>query len=345
MNKDYSSYKATDFLLDDTFRSWMTGHDREVDRFWKAWLAQHPHRAKELEQAKTLFLALQFKEAPMSRSLIEEEWQRLQTSIETNGETDDEQVRSGRKWFSWAAAASVALLLISGWAYRYFQVGTAAEPEMAVIKTVKGQRINIVLKDGTKVLLNSGSSISYPDQFATDKREVQLTGEAFFDVTPNPDAPFLITSGDVTTEVVGTSFGISAYPGTPSVQVAVVSGKVKVYSTENQENNSKLSITPSQMATFQNTDKVFAVSAFDQDTHLGWIDNVLYFDKDNFEHVIKKLENWYGVTIVVDPALNQDPSLFLTGKFKNKSLQYVLDSYRYPNRFDYQIKNDTVKIH
>lgn len=213
--------------------------------------------------------------------------------------------------------------------------------------TEYGQQKTIVLTDGTKVKLNSGSTLTYPKTFASDRREVTLKGEAFFSVTKNPDAPFIIHSGDVTTKVLGTEFNVSAYPESGEVQVAVVSGKVKVNANvkEGAEKNS-VCLNPSEMVTFEKKERELSVTSFDIRDQIGWKDGILYFEKSDFTSAIRKLERWYGIKIQLpaDSGKLTETDWRFSGKFKDKDLAYILNVMSYPNRFSYTIENKKVNL-
>ena len=137
----------------------------------------------------------------------------------------------GGKWRTWVAAATAAALLAGGW---WFWKGKSRPIPLAggIVKgsvaPETGGKQFIHLPDGSTVLLNEGSRLSYPDNFSGSKREVELTGEAYFDIREEKGRPFVVRAGNVTTTVLGTSFNIMAYPGKKAVTVTVITGKVRV---------------------------------------------------------------------------------------------------------------------
>lgn len=354
----YFSFKAVDFLLDEDFRQWMTSGDPILTKQWEAWLLANPHKREEVEKARKLFRIMKFRNEIIDAGTVDREWARLQESIGNFASRDTADTLYAdngpgihtirrftpfRRWRLGIAAAVAAITILAGTSYFYFKEIKAPYETITEHTAPKGQRLTLQLQDGTRVLLNAGSTITYPQNFKPERRELTLYGEAFFEVAPNPRSPFVITSGDVTTEVIGTSFGITAYPH-KQVDVAVVTGKVKVYADTEGSAPNEVFLTPNQMATFEESGKTFSVSDFDQNKQLAWMSGVLYFDKADFPQVKSKLENWYGVTIVVDHDLGLDDNLLLTGKYQDQPLEYVLEAYRYPDRFRYQIRNDTVTI-
>lgn len=353
-NHKYLSFKAADFLLDPDFLEWMKSGDPLLTESWESWLMENPHKRREIQKAKRLFDVLKFKKYEVDPATIDQEWKKLRESIDlqvrepgvfsTGGVTERLRRNPGGRWWSTGFAAAVlALMLASSAVYFYIEISHKQLSGLAEHIAPRGKRVSLRLTDGSRVILNAGSKIVYPKKFSSGRRELTLYGEAFFEVAPDPHSPFSVTTGSVTTEVLGTSFGITAYPD-HQVDVAVVSGKVKVYDNQADQAAGQVYLSPRQMATFEDSSRIFRISHFDQQKQLAWTQGVLYFDKADFEQVRTKLENWYGVTLVVDPGLRFDENLLLTGKYQDKPLNYVLDAYRYPDRFRYQIKNDTVTI-
>lgn len=345
----YNNFKCNDFLLDDDFRAWQAGNTPEKDHLWKAWLLSNPSAQIEVNKARKLIYALHFKEANIGRQDIDLQWSKLESAIHSkdlNQENEaTEPVKTKYTFFNFFAAACFLALL--GFAANHFFLSSPQKTIAAAVqkKTSNGQQLKVKLPDGTLVMLNAGSVLSYPKTFEDTIREINLTGEAFFNVVPNPKSPFIIHTGDVTTRVLGTSFNVRAYPENGEVQVAVVEGKVKVKANtmEGKESNSVF-LTKSEMATFQKNEGELIVSAYDEKEQIGWKDGILYFEKSDFTTTVKKLERWYGVRIQISEARKIDPSWRFSGKFKDKPLDYILGVMSYPNQFSYKINKDIVNL-
>ena len=332
-------------MLDADFLEWMTSGDSVLAADWESWLQTNPHKRGEVERAVRLFQLLKFRQTELSLEVIDEEWEKLEEFLDKTPEFSTHRSFDYEEYLSpvWRragfAAAVLALMIIGGVAY--FKMPQSSHTQWVEYTAPRGRKVSLKLEDGSRILLNAGSKITYPRKFKPGKRELSLNGEAFFEVVRDTTSPFFVTAGSVTTQVLGTSFGITAYPN-QQVGVAVVTGKVKVF--ENETPHEQIYLSPSQMATFEDSSRVFKIRNFDQNKLLAWVSGVLYFDKADFGQVKTKLENWYGVTLKIEPGLTFDENLLLTGKYQNKSIEYVLDAYRYPERFRYRIKNDTVTI-
>ena len=231
-----------------------------------------------------------------------------------------------RPWFK--IAASLALLLGLGYlTLLLFDNPAPVEQQMVLVtkSTQWGQKLNIVLSDGTEVYLNSGSSITYPDHFASDIREVELIGEAFFDVAKNPDKPFLIQSGEVETMVLGTSFNVNTYPESEQIAVTVATGRVKVASKE-----SEVFLMPHEQGVYHRKTKSISKEKIELATYLNWKEGILHFEDVALSKVIATLERWYGVRFVVE---NDDiGDCHLTASYDNARLDAILESIVYAKK-------------
>nr|WP_295927968.1 FecR domain-containing protein [uncultured Dyadobacter sp.] len=346
----YDRFGYKDFVLDEDFRAWLNGTAPENDNLWEAWLMANPSRRPEIEKAKRIVYAISFRDTAVPAYDIEAQWKRLESSMVGPGPTPATVRTSRRMNFGWVYQLLAAACLVAGaffFVNRYWlsdgrSMGEATPVEQ---KAANGQQRKVVLPDGTRVTLNAGSSISYPKAFSSDIRRVELTGEAFFDVTRNERAPFVIHTGDVTTRVLGTSFNIRAYPENNAVQVAVVEGKVKVNAKIGSvDHDASVCLTKSEMATFQKEAGELIVGTYDEKEQIGWKDGMLYFQKADFESTIIRLERWYGVRFEVAPTVRMDADWRFSGKFQEKSLDYILGVMSYPNRFAYKVTNNTVHL-
>lgn len=155
--------------------------------------------------------------------------------------------------------------------------------------TNRGDKANIILADGTSVWLSSASSLVYPTTFSDDKRMVEVHGEAFFDVSHNPNKPFVVKSNDTEIEVLGTQFNMRAYPEVDFSETTLVAGSVRVRSK-----NSQRKIVPGQQATVNKKGEVAVVTANLQDV-LSWQSDVYRFSNLTIEEILTELGRWYAI--------------------------------------------------
>lgn len=209
--------------------------------------------------------------------------------------------------------------------------------------TEKGQKLTVFLKDGTKVILNSESSLVSPQFFDDSLRVVYLSGEAFFDVARNEKVPFKVISEAAETTVLGTQFNINSQPDNQSI-ISLVSGSVLVELTHHQSQQlQRAKLSPGQTAIANVKLEALQVTSFDYEETILWKDGILYFQHASFDQLINKLENWYGVVFEINGKENVDKKLF-SGKFDNESLKNVLESISFSKNFSYQITEKKVII-
>ncbi|WP_373512289.1 FecR family protein [Persicitalea sp.] len=225
-----------DFLADDSFKAWvLTGYD--PDR-WEVWAVENPQRAALVEEARNWWLAMQVPDTQPSTEVtsaaLQDTWQKIWQA---------EEAAVVPLWRWWRSVA--ALLLLGGglslaW---YLYNKTSRTPGISYSDLVEEvaspmlERTNetdrpvlISLSDGSSVLLQPDSKLSYPANFVDDERRVFLSGEGFFEISKNPDQPFLVYANEVVTKVVDTSFRVKAYADQPDIEVVVRTGKVNVSS-------------------------------------------------------------------------------------------------------------------
>ncbi len=160
------------------------------------------------------------------------------------------------------------------------------------IVTPLGGRYRISLSDGTMVVLNSGSRLDFPVGFHGDKREVRLTGEAYFEVMKDPLKPFIVTSGAGSTEVLGTKFNVSSYPEDKFISTTLLEGKVRFISARM---DTAVVLKPGEQANLSSGQlSVREVNAAD---FMGWKDNKFIFRDAALAHIMKQLSRWYNIEV------------------------------------------------
>lgn len=165
----------------------------------------------------------------------------------------------------------------------------------------------LMLSDGTKVTLNSNSKLSFPQTFAGKTREVELTGEGYFEVSKESDRSFIVKSGDYKVEVHGTKFNINCYDN--SMKTFLLEGSVSVRSN----NVTKKQLRPMQLATIDGNElKIENVTK--SDTYLSWLSNNFIFDALPLDSVVDILERWYGVDF--NRSFEMGKPVFITGMFE-----------------------------
>ncbi len=158
--------------------------------------------------------------------------------------------------------------------------------------TSRGETYPLILSDGTKVWLNSASSIRFPVAFKGKKRKVEITGEAYFEVAHNADMPFQVMISGMEVQVLGTHFNINGYEDEGGIKTTLLEGSVKV-STK----NSSMLIAPGEQTISNNaTGKIILKRNVDIEEALAWKNGKFIFQNANLNEIIRQLEKWYDVT-------------------------------------------------
>jgi transmembrane sensor len=239
---------------------------------------------------------------------------------------------------SLAIAASVILLLSASGIYIISknQVFRKTYTENIV---PGGQKSTVILPDGTKVYLNSGSALRYDNFFGKKYRTLDLVGEGYFEVTHNEKLPFIINTEDIEVRVMGTKFNLMAYPEDDFVETIVTEGEVSVRENHGE---SSLMLKANQKATFHKDTRLLLLNDVNPEAYISWKDNLLTFDNENFSDVIKKLERWYDVKIQVQGTDSIKDRFTMT--IKSESLREVLELISLTTEIDYKIQADQVTI-
>ncbi|MFN8254410.1 MAG: FecR family protein [Bacteroidales bacterium] len=231
-----------------------------------------------------------------------------------------------------------------------------------------GSKTQMLLPDGSRVWVNSGSSLSYTSDFNDTSRIVRLTGEAYFEVVKNPDKPFVVKTGSLDIKAYGTVFNVKSYPEDNYIEALLVKGEVTVfgekdnkvlaklvpnqktiYFKENahvafEKKVEKVEKTPEQEKILTINPKVQMVLVETRvENFTAWKDQNLVFNSETFDEIVVKLERWYGVNIeVMDESIKSER---FTGKFiHNEPLVQVLEAIKLTTRIKYTIKLNDVYI-
>jgi len=225
-----------------------------------------------------------------------------------------------------AAIILLPLLIYSGFISMRNASLKKQQEEHVVMQTIssrQGMLTQFDLADGTKVWLNSGSVLEFPNSFTGNLREVKLTGEAFFKVTKNEKQPFLVHAKNLDIEVLGTSFNVVSYDDEQQAEVVLVEGKVKL-SDEKDHLKLKFGVMhPGQKAVYKEDTRKVESQDVDIEKYIAWRDGNLIFRDDKMEDVAKRLSRWYNVEIAInDPEIK---SYTYKATFRNETLRQVLN--------------------
>jgi len=226
------------------------------------------------------------------------------------------------------AAAILILFSLSYGAFYYYH-GTAKDIEMVWVATEAGQRRTVILADGTEVMLNVQSKLSFPKSFDPKERRVSFEGEAFFRVAKDPKKPFIIESNGIQTKVLGTEFNLNSYKNDSSTTLTLVEGSVAISGLGTEE-----ILQPQEAINFNSKTGQVSAMAYQPELLTGWMDNILSFENTSLGAVALRLERKYDIQIeFADPSLKEEK---ITGRFESQSLSVILHSITQLRKLDFE---------
>lgn len=262
--------------------------------------------------------------------------------------------------YAWASgiAASILLVLLAGW---WFYANRTEETLISfdqpqfqkagwLFKTNTSTKSELItLADGSTLRLTPGSSVRYPSQFAADKREVLLEGEAFFTVQKMPTRPFLVYTGKVVTKVLGTSFTVKMLGAAKQVAVEVVTGKVAVYEQGSKAQNKPKEVVlhPNEKVVYTTENQQFVVGIVERPQLIAAEASVpqpvsFQFEDTPLRKVLDRLETAYGLSIEIANEKQQDCPL--TADLSNLSLFEQLDMICAATKSEYAVQGTRIVI-
>ena len=200
-------------------------------------------------------------------------------------------IRSSKAWLRYAAV--IAILVCPAIFYLLIQ-NNIQKNNVALleVKANLGERKTVLLPDGSKVVVNGGGAVVYPEQFTGKKRNIKLQGEAFFKVKRNPDKPFVVSTNEVITTVLGTSFNINE--SNNSVVVTVSSGKVMVSTAAG---GNEVYLVKDQQVNFDLANKQARKSTINSKLITEWSQGVLHFNHITVKEAFEAIGSWYNVSV------------------------------------------------
>lgn len=203
----------------------------------------------------------------------------------------------------------------------------------------KGKNYHLTMIDGTKVELNSNSTLSFNNSIISKQRNVSLKGEAFFDVTSNKKRPFTVNANNVIVKALGTEFNVSNYKENGYITTTLIEGSVKVSNPKGKETI----IQPGEQATVYNDKNEIVVQQADVQEAVAWMAGRLIFNDEKLEDLVPRLNRWFDMEFVIlDKTLND---YRFTGTLKKENdLTHYLQILNYTKGISYKIENNQVKL-
>jgi transmembrane sensor len=198
----------------------------------------------------------------------------------------------------------------------------------------------VTLSDGTRVWLNSNSHITYPAHFSAGNRKVTIEGEAYFDVTHDPEHPFIVHTVTVDIKVLGTAFNVQAYPNAAQTEAVLVRGKIVMADSLGQQ---LAAVAPGQIARFEKASKQVTLQPVNADSYTGWRFGQITLSGANLATITRKLSALYAVRFTIDPSVT-DTARYNFIFSKRKPVEEVMEMLSFIAPIHYQVKGKEILI-
>jgi ferric-dicitrate binding protein FerR (iron transport regulator) len=348
-----------DLLSNRWFREWALAREKNPDGFWEGWVLAHPEKAVIVESARNIIQVLYAEFEGVSQDAIEGEVQKALMSIDSGLVLDleDEQEdldtepaeEAGdiaiHRIRYWLMAAAVVPILIAGWWLlndRAAHLAGSGDGYLSYSRPAKGvmERVNtgdttqlVVMPDSSRVLLEPGTRIGYSQDFNKEKREIFLSGNAFFDVRKDVARPFFVYTNGLVTKVLGTSFRIRAYSNDLKATVTVISGKVSVYRATDAGKKGKAAshagtgaivVTPNQTLVFSKDNDQLSKILIDHPAVVAaQVKGSFNFFRTPVKEVFRLLQETYNIPVLYDEETLSGCSI--TANIENENFYKKLD--------------------
>ena len=270
-----------DVTEDSLYKYFRGKASREEKIAISEWLEKNEENKKLFRQASDLYESFVMT-APLN--LFE---------TEASPERGNGKSRARRILYTLANVAAVAAVAVGIWFSMDKRYDNKLAGSMITLEIPAGHRMDITLEDGTVARLNSGAKLKYPQSFSSSSREVILEGEACFEVTRDERRPFVVSTGAADVEVLGTVFDV--YADEEEFSTTLIEGSVKV--TSLNDPGKSVTITPDHKVFMHNG--ALSVEKVDASESILWVDGILDISGTDFGKIVRKIENAYGVKIIV----------------------------------------------
>lgn len=284
----------------------------------EAWTTANEENASKLHEFELVFEETANQEDLPSFD-AKDEWAELQTIIKIDNES---KAAKTIRILPWIARIAAAVILVLGFTYIFYQYQDLTSEKLnlqTMVQTDESGQKEVELPDGSKVWLNRNSELLYPESFDGDTRTLYLKGEAFFEVTPDKNKPFIVHSGSSKTTVLGTSFNLRAYGKEDEVKLTVVTGKVAFALADDKEG---VIVTPGDAAVLANGTKLISHIKNEDLNFLSWKTKQLMFDDTPMDQLINSLERHYNIKIDVEYA--ETLNCRFTGDFQKTEIENAI---------------------
>lgn len=211
-----------------------------------------------------------------------------------------------------------------------------------MVEVPDGAKSKITFPDGSVVWLNAGSKVKYDSNFAKESRNVHLSGEGYFEVSKNKELPFVVNTGKLTVNVLGTKFNLKSYEEDSEVKVTLKEGAVKV--GDFPTDAAPVVLEPNQRFTFKKADLTMSVDSVDASHIENWRNGAMTFEKVSLEDITKELKRQYDIPVRIENE-SLKKIVYYSDFQENVTVEKVLEILSSGNKFRYEVKPELIRIY
>ncbi|WP_020403815.1 FecR family protein [Gracilimonas tropica] len=340
-------------LQDDSFLRWIEGSaSAKEQQRWELWVQKNEQRQELAESLRLIVKDLKFRK--VKRPELGAELKRLNTSIEKDSRRLLYLGKLSKSdfWGAFTKVAAVFLVLVMSFlVYRTVdleslndQASQTVVNEFTVTSTENGEKKILSLSDGSKITLNANSQLTYPTKSAGSNIEVTLRGEAYFDITNNPEGQertFTVNVPNGKVTVLGTQFNVNAYDS--DTEVYLKEGKVRLaLVSESEEVIDEYLMNPGEMSRFSVKGTSIKTKAVEPEIYTSWIDNKLVFQQAPLSDVAERLGHIYKVDFRIEES--DYDKIIVTGSLPNNNLSVFVNALQKLLDRPITVKDSTVYL-
>lgn len=282
------------------------------------WINQDKENESYYFQIKDLYEATNWTKMQYEAK-TPQNWEQLKSAIEKDSSISDKKPFKITQLLKYAAVLAAGVFL-STLFLRPDKTKTISPALENQIITGIGERTQVVLPDGTRVWVNSCSSVSYRYNYGTTSRDVYLKGEAYFEVRKNKELPFIVHASGIQVKALGTSFNVMAYDNDNELSTVLLEGSVNVEQV--QTGNAKI-IHPGEKVTYDKSSQKMNVEKVNAASYVAWSNGESRFEHLKMGEITKRLQRTYHVTFIIENE--KIKNMHFTGSFRNyESLDQIL---------------------
>lgn len=265
-----------------------------------------------------------------------------------NKETEPaRRIKFYRHALSISSAAIILLLcgissLFFLWQSERMASEVAEEYKEYVVEVPDGAKSKIIFPDGSVVWLNAGSKVKYDSNFAKNSRNVELSGEGYFEVSKNKELPFVVNTGKLTVKVLGTKFNLKSYEEDSEVKVILKEGAVKV--GDFLADAVPVVLAPNQRFIYKKADQTIQVDSVNASHIENWRNGAMTFEKVSLEDIAKELKRQYDVPVRIENEYLKK-IVYYSDFQENVTVEKVLEILSSGNKFRYEVKPELIRIY